>query len=203
MSMSNVTRMPNVSQQSWSGSWPPSCSCGCNPCQCGGGFGGLMQCWQDIAQFQQFLKCMLSQMGPYPMQGVTDGSDAAAGVIGEFMTGTSSMAYAASVLTTGNVSPLVLSPGDWDIWASMSTTGPFGGAAFNLNPAPAGMSNILRAWVGSYGATTFADGTVVGPYARGSFTVPTLLPFSIQVDNTPGAEPAGTATLVVSARRRR
>jgi hypothetical protein len=194
--MSNVTRMPNVSpqnwpQQNWSGSWS-GCSCGCNPCQCGGGFGGLMQCWQDISQFQQFLMAMLSQMGPYPVQGVTDGSDAKPGNIGEFVkfNGTLSFLSTSAVQT---ISLGVLSPGDWDLWGfAGGWSVPVNESEIYLSPTPTGFSNNMI-------------GFMLGEWmplmnARASIIVPTLLAFS---SNVVGTSAAGTGTISVEARRRR
>jgi hypothetical protein len=81
-----------------------------------------MQCWQDIAQFQQFLQCMLSQMGPIPMKGVTDGSVALAGNIGEVVT-QESTGQVATGTTSQVASVLTLPPGDWFInsWISLSS----------------------------------------------------------------------------------
>jgi hypothetical protein len=202
--------MPNISpqnwpQQNWPGSWPPSCSCGCNPCQCGGGWGGLMQCWQDIAQFQQFLMCMLSQMGPYPVQGVTDGSDAKAGNIGEYVIMTSTMAYAAYPTETVQIiSAGVLSPGDWNITCSLSPSTVVGSAEINLSPTPAGMSNAMSGFSWVSGASTTQLVVLNAQAARGSFSVPTLLPFRCVVSQAGTSTlPAGTATLQVEARRMR
>ncbi len=51
-----------------------------------------------------------------PIMGVTDGSNAAAGQIGEYISASNT---AGSALTTGvglNVATLPLPPGDWDVW---------------------------------------------------------------------------------------
>jgi hypothetical protein len=165
-----------------------------------------MQCWQDIAQFQQFLMAMLSQMGPYPMQGVTDGSDAKPGMIGEYVTGAGSLNYAANpAVTTGTVSPLVLSPGDWNITTWLYMTSPYGEAAFWLDPRPVGNSNLLRGAVAGVTAISSVNtSVVVGQTGRGSYTVPTLLAFSVTIDqSTSAALTAGTASVVVEARRMR
>jgi hypothetical protein len=205
--MSNIVKYPSSQQwpqQNWSQGWPPTCSCGCNPCQCGGGWGGLMQCWQDIAQFQQFLICMLSQAGPFPMQGVTDGSNAKAGNIGEFITGTGSATYAAAALSNVAISPLVVAPGDWDLRGFVAQSGPVTGISLILTPAPAGMSNQMEAAIGSVdtGATVNNFENVPMQMARGSFTVPTLLSWAGQINTTTG-QAAGTVTLYVEGRRMR
>lgn len=213
--MSNIVKWP--SSQNWSQPqcWPPNCppgpgvpgcTCGCQPCQCSGGWGsGAMDCWQQISQYQQFLMCMLSQMGPIPLQGVTDGSDAKAGNIGEFMTGSAVVAYAVYPANTiGNAAVMVLPPGDWDLWAYLDFSGPIGGAQYYLSPVPTGVSNNMMAVLGPLTTGAHSIARIVGPYARGSFTVPTLLPFYVNVNQSFDASLlAGSATMSVEARRRR
>jgi hypothetical protein len=165
-----------------------------------------MQCWQDISQFQQFLQCMLSQIGPFPMQGVTDGSNALPGNIGEFVTGTATMSYAAyPAVTTTNVAALVVPPGDWDIQSYGLASTVVGGISYDLAPLPAGMSNDLRAWIGAIAAVvTENPALAISTPARGSFTVPTLLAFAFTVNqSTDNVLTAGSANLVVNARRMR
>jgi hypothetical protein len=164
-----------------------------------------MQCWQDIAQFQQFLQCMLSQAGPVPLQGVTDGSNAKSGYIGEFMTAISTMPFAAyPANNTGVVSTIVIPPGDWDLRGSMQFSAWFGYAGFNLSPVPAGVSNAMTGGLGvGVPGTQVVDLAVInGATARGSFTVPTLLAFKWWVDQSQdSALLAGTANLTIDARR--
>jgi hypothetical protein len=159
-----------------------------------------MQCWQDLAQFQQFLLAMLSQMGPIPFTGVTDGSDAKAGQIGEYIIANGNLSYPASVTTHGSISPLVLPPGDWNVGASLQTsTDTATGAFFYLDPQPTGFSTTMIGW---YGAATVSTefAVVQGIPARASLTVPTLLPFAVGIGAGPNA---GVATLTVQARRAR
>jgi hypothetical protein len=164
-----------------------------------------MQCWQDIAQFQQFLQCMLSQMGPIPLQGVTDGSDAKPGYIGEFITANATMSFAAGVSTTTTLSVVVMSPGDWDISTFCGVTTPFGLVYYVLSPIPAGMSNDMATQVGETSAVGVESlAYISGQPARGSFSVPTLLPFSVRVDQSnPAGLLAGQLQFHLQARRRR
>jgi hypothetical protein len=163
-----------------------------------------MDCWQQISQFQQFLQCMLSQMGPFPMQGVTDGSDAKAGNIGEFIQLTATMAYAAAVATTAVVSVGVIPPGDWDLWSYGTPTTAIGIGHYYLSPAPAGISNGMQAVAGSAATGSVTEALLVSQSARGSFTVPTLLAFQAVVDQTITAGlPAGQLAIGIGARRRR
>jgi hypothetical protein len=161
--------------------------------------GGLMQCWQDLAQYQQFLMCMLSQMGPIPFQGVTDGSNALAGNIGEFIQATGTVNYPASVTTTSVISVTVVPPGDWDFWGKLdlSAVAVVNSWVVTLSPLPAGMSNNMS---GQVVPPELTSGHLNG--ARGSFSVPTLLAFSSTLNNTTAAT-GGTGTLTLEARRRR
>jgi hypothetical protein len=165
-----------------------------------------MQCWQDIAQFQQFLQCMLSQMGPYPMKGVTDGSAAAPGNIGEYMTQSANMAYAANPAKTQQIlSVAVIPPGDWNLTATLAVSTVIGEAYFDLPTIPTGVENDMFG-LAVVNTAVSSDQTVRvnGQPARGSFTVPTLLPFSVTVDqSTATGLLAGMATMSVSARRMR
>jgi hypothetical protein len=165
-----------------------------------------MQCWQDIAQFQQFLMCMLSQLGPYPVQGVTDGSDAKPGNIGEYIMLSVAMPFAANPANTQQVvSAGVLPPGDWQIYPALQLSTIVGSAQFWLTPQPAGVTNDMAGTAGTIGiAGSETAARVIGQIARGSFTVPTLLAFTVHVDqSTATGLAAGTATLDVEARRMR
>jgi hypothetical protein len=159
-----------------------------------------MQCWQDIAQFQQFLICMLSQAGPFPMQGVTDGSDAKAGYIGEFIMFTPSFSFPATaqhqILSVG-----VLSPGDWDCHVNATTPDSVTELGFSLNPAPTGFSSNMTGGLALISGSEVIN--VIGSSARASLTVPTLLPFDISSNLTGTGGSAGTGTLTFTARRMR
>jgi hypothetical protein len=156
-----------------------------------------MSCWSDVSQFQQFLQCMLAQLGPLAIQGVTDGSSALPGNVGEFATATVQINFPASASTVTPIQPIVISPGDWDISAFMVPSVAVNFLGFVLSPVPAGMSNNMQAQQGNAGVDL---ATVSGPLARGNFTVPTLLPFTVTVSAT---ATAGYYYFTVSARRRR
>jgi hypothetical protein len=144
------------------------------------------------------------------MQGVTDGSNAAAGNIGEFVQIVGTMAYAdVPTHTNGMISVGVVSPGDWDLWAYAQLPTFVNGFNFALKPVPTGMSNSLAGVQGALDAsqmTTVENTLLVGQTGRGNFTVPTLLAFNCDVwqPTTAGAGTGpGTMTLTVGARRRR
>jgi hypothetical protein len=165
-----------------------------------------MQCWQDIAQFQQFLQCMLSQMGPLALQGVTDGSVAKAGQVGEVIRGSSSQTYLGNPTATQWVpqSPLVVPPGDWNLWAYMSFSTGIGGCEFLLSPQPAGVSNPMTGQSFVTGTTVLQSVNIIGQMAVGSFSVPTLLTFGGNINNSTDAGiVGGTGILTVEGRRMR
>lgn len=144
-----------------------------------------------------------------PIMGVTDGSNAGPGQVGEFLGGQVGFSYAAyPSITNQTVSLTVIPPGDWDLWAWIWLSTATSGAFFGLDPAPTGISNNMA------GLNTFAGAgaldnlseqiLLLGAQARGSFSVPTLLPFVVIIDQS-GATglPAGTGELAFNARRRR
>jgi hypothetical protein len=158
--------------------------------------GGLMQCWQDIAQFQQFLICMLSQAGPVPLQGVTDGSDAKAGYIGEFARFVSSTLTIPMAANSQTVSIGVLSPGDWNCWAFTSNMNVHD-AQIALSPMPAGFSDPMFIFTGTAGEIV----TLVAPMARASITVPTLIPILLSTNQAAAFTAASSCTITFCARR--
>lgn len=142
---------------------------------------------------------------PAPRLGVTDGSVAAPGEIGEFITGSDILSYPINTtgVTIGMLSPLVVPPGDWDLIANLETSTNTGtGAYFMVSPIPAGLSNNMVGWygIGGTGPSTIAFQVMTGLPARGSFAVATALPFTVGIGTPPAA---GTATLLVAGRRRR
>jgi hypothetical protein len=162
---------------------------------------GLMQCWQDISQFQQFLACMLSTMGPVPLQGVTDGSNALAGNIGEFVTMQASFSIPTAAQVGAIVTVGVLSPGDWTCNAYCNTTVVVSDLSFHLSPIPAGFSNAMDAALGN--AAGLLNATFISPMARGSISVPTLVAFAANTNTISAGTTAGSGTIYFSARRSR
>jgi hypothetical protein len=145
-----------------------------------------------------------------PIIGVVDGSDAAPGEVGEFLT--SLITYAYLGYPTKNettLTPINMPPGDWDLSASASFTTTTGSVLFELVPIPTGMSNAMVGWIGDFGppgsmATDVEDLVLIGQIARGSFAVNTPLAFDVQVDQgTNTSLLGGTMTMRIEARRRR
>ena len=191
--MSNVEILrPNTMPQSggwmWNGcQWVPSGQCG----QCGCG-------WDQCSCGWQCQPCPPGIRGP--IIGVTDGSKAAPGEVGELIIGTANTAYPASSLNwNATLSPLVVPPGDWLLTSSMGFSTMIQGAYFYLSPLPPGISNNMSGQ--AYTAnTTAAEFTLIGTVASLSVSVPTLLPFFVNLDTLTNA---GTAYIQVEGRRMR
>lgn len=140
-----------------------------------------------------------------PIIGVTDGSNAAAGQVGEFISAESSFPYTAYPnITNANLSVIIIQPGDWDLWASLQVSTAIGGALFYLSPIPTGILSTMASASVLSGMSISEVVSVTSSVARGNFTVPTLMAFYVSVDQaTSSTLTAGTATLIVSGRRRR
>lgn len=78
--------------------------------------------------------------------GVTDGSDAPAGRVGEFLTAAAGATFLASGVTV-DLTTLALSAGDWDVW---------GGLFFV--PSAGTTIRTVSAWVSDVSATLRGDG---------------------------------------------
>lgn len=144
------------------------------------------------------LDARLEQLAQTGVPGVTDGSNAAPGNVGEFVSGTFTAPYGQPSPTVAMVSGPVLSPGDWDMWANVAFSTAIAGGAFELKPVPSGTSNNMSA---SDFTTSIEAVQLNGMTARGIYSVQTLLAFQIYVATPPAT--SGTVTLRVEARRRR
>lgn len=158
--------------------FPPGfgCCCGCCPPQ---------QNWPGIV-------------------GVTDGSNAAPGYVGEFVTGSSSLiSFPATGTITTSASVITLTAGDWDLHGWISDfTAAVGGVHANLNPIPPGMSNDMTGLLG-LGSGVHATSWVNMTGARANFATTTTLTWTIFIDNSVAGSTAGTCAMHVEARRRR
>lgn len=140
--------------------------------------------------------------------GVTDGSNAQAGQVGEFITGSSQFSNPGypNIMDT-SVSPLIIPAGDWDITATMFLD-PMDGVdsmSFKLNPVPQGISNDMYNAAWTEGDAPVAVASHMVSIARGSFSIPTTLTFAININQHYTTElTAGLmTTLRIEARRMR
>lgn len=140
-----------------------------------------------------------------PIIGVVDGSNAAPGEVGEFITGTGTFNYAGYPnASNGTIALLNVPPGDWDFTVAASYTGLIDGSQFALSPKPVGMSNDMIGENANFVAGSAENVVIVGQSARGSFAVTTMLTFEVNVDNsTTTSLVAGTMAMRLEGRRRR
>jgi hypothetical protein len=161
--------------------------------------------WWNGKEFYVWDGLAWNAVGPSLPVGVTDGSNAPAGYVGEFISTSANMSFAASpAITTQTLSTLVVPAGDWDVdaYAGFSTfTGPLW---FVLSPAPTGISNPMNAAsIGISSSMSSQDVVLNAAPARASFTASTLLSFQLSVNQSGAGLLAGTASLFVQARRAR
>lgn len=192
--MTNVV-VPNC----WPPFPPPGPSCSCN---CDGGFNQAVDCWQQIANFKAFLQQMLTQIGPIPIQGVVDGSDAKPGNVGEYFRVQVTQAVPIGP-TQQPVSLGVLPPGDWNYWIFALYQAPVTSGEFWINPLPAGFSDALFTFVFTGTAFDPAWMTVTSSIGRASITVPTLVAITLMSNYAGNAAAATTAQVTLAARRMR
>jgi hypothetical protein len=137
-----------------------------------------------------------------PQLGVTDGSNAPAGHIGEVVHLTATW----PVPTTSQVNyPLpigTLPAGDWDCWVQASAGVFVTNLQTNLSPVPVGFSGNMGALIANVSGVLEAV-TLTGPYARASLSAPAALSFAMTTNNVGAGPSAGTGTLIFDARRAR
>lgn len=136
-----------------------------------------------------------------PIIGITDGTPAKAGEVGEYISGVANYSYPASavgLVISGSVGPLVIPPGDWDVWLNGYTSGYVNGLSFSATGAH--LENQMWSSMAS-GVSDIAPVLWGGP-SRSLVSVPTLLTvnFVIYINETVGL-PAGTLSIQASARR--
>jgi len=212
---SNVVPMPT----NWPGpmfmpkSWP-------QPPSCFSELASLNACYDSIQMMEQILSKVITDLvtnntavqtaiveaiaksgSNVPLIGVTNGTDATPGQVGEwfFFTVNGSITGTAAQIAMQSVT---LQPGDWDIWASLDASVFVTSMQFNVtSPLPAGMSDNMFSIIAQPTGVTEAV-VVESNSSRLLCSVPTLVPFQLEF-NTTGAGSAGTYGFTVKARRRR
>ena len=205
--MSNV-----ITPQQW-----PSQRPGPTPPSCFSELYRLNQCYDDIRMMEQILQKVICDMAAnnaefqqclvdgitkggsnVPLIGVTNGSNAQPGQVGEFVPFQQTVNFPTGT-NTQMISMGVLQPGDWDCWAwSQPQTAVIEDASFYLDPVPPGFSNALPGAVWGVTAGAAAN-TLVSATCRASISVPTLLAFGYATVATA----AGAAVFQVECRRAR
>jgi hypothetical protein len=132
------------------------------------------------------------------IKGVTDGSDAAAGYVGEFMIATPAAGGSANAAPTSMAS-LTLTAGDWDVWGllTLTTAGPLTALVGSISTVNNTHGSQLAALVPT--AATISGGTAITiPMVRISSSV-TIGAYLIGQQNFSSGTPQIQA--VISARR--
>lgn len=215
MSASNVTPIKPSSQLlPWSGA-------GCAPAGCGGDMDRLMQCYCDVQAAMKFISKIMIDLinndpavaqamiaaieksgSSLPLIGVTNGSDAQPGQVGEYIWFQQELA-AQTGTSTQNVSLGVLQPGDWDCMCYLVTGMSFTEINFFLLPAPVppGFSGRMQGvFAVASAVSTVEDQFVLGTSARALISQPTLIAFTVTMDLADVS--TGEAPYLVFAARR-
>lgn len=194
--------------------WGPGC---CPP----GGMDALMKCYCDVQAATAFICSVMVtciQNNPavtaaiiaaieksgsnLPLIGVTNGSDAQPGQVGEFVTFSVFAPYPTSELQQTIVAG-VLQPGDWNVWAWTAYSTYVTGALMNLNPQPPGFFDTMTAQIYAGSGTDEQGLVVVAPMTQASLSVPTLVSFGVLTNANGAGVAAGNVYLYVRARRMR
>jgi len=196
--------------------WKPPARPTPQPPSCFSELARLNQCYDDVQAMKQILSKVMADLiqndpaivksiieeiskagTSVPILGVTDGSDAQPGQVGEYLFFSEAFPIP-SGNETQSVSLGILPPGDWDVFVFATPSAAISVLYYWLNPLPAGFSTNAMGYQENSAGTTAA--TVSGIPTRGLISNPTLMAFNIWTDNT-GA--AATANLYASARRAR
>lgn len=224
MSASNIVPMPTngnppASQVPWPmpSAWPmanvlPGC---CPP----GGMDALMACYCNIQSATQFITAIMidainnnpavidaiiagiEKSGTsLPTIGVTNGTAAQPGQVGEVVVFNSGNITATAAAQSQSLTMGVLQPGDWDCWFFGNMLGEAHDLAFSLTPLPAGFENPLNTVIGVM--SQLAE-TPVSTTTPALISVPTLIVIQAQTNQSGPGPGSFTFSLQFVARRRR
>jgi len=186
--------------------WPP-----CPPPGPGwpGGLFRLNQCWDDVQQAKAFLARMMREIiaeDPsiiavgQPIVGVTNGTDAPPGMVGQFIQTATLIGFPAAQGFQAFVSAGTLPAGDWDCWWYVGTTVPYYGTQIYLDPVPAGFAGDMDMVLYTPGVATPETFFLASPHVRALTSVASQLLFNVNIS---GGPLAGELELIFNARRRR
>jgi len=136
--------------------------------------------------------------------GVTDGSQAAAGQVGEYFQSSTNYTFTVAADEHHLVTAGILTAGDWQCTANVSPGAWLKGLAFQLSPQPAGFSTTMNGVAGDMSAATVSTSLaiVAGTPARALLTAQTTVVFDVRT-NFLAAGGSGTGSLTFAARRMR
>jgi hypothetical protein len=196
----------------WQGGSECGSGCGNEQCGCGSMYGGPGHgfCWYCMkTMLVKEIACLLKTDPELqailnaPAMGITDGSSALPGQVGEVLNGQATLnipAVGAGVNYQTNASPLILTPGDWMCFNYAWWSDLYEGVYFYLNPYPAGSSTDMAG--GLFSPTGITDATIAdGAPAHILVSQPTRLAYSVSMNGATGGSPAGQFDLQVQAVR--
>lgn len=220
-SRSNIVPMPMPMPQGMSmpGQMMSSYPAGCCP---PGDMSALLQCYCDIQAATAFISKVVTDLAAndpafqkalvdgiaasgsnLPLIGVTNGSDAQPGQVGEFIDLSQTVNYPVTANTNQVVTMGILQPGDWDVWAWADCPGLVTGLNIDLNPIPPGFSSGMQAFTIGIQSASPQAALITTPTVRATLSVPTLCVMNVLTNQVTAGPAPGTIGLVLSARRRR
>lgn len=195
--------------------YPPGGIPGCAPPGCPPS--SLMQCYCDVQNASAFISAIMidainnnpavtqaiiaaiqASGSNIPLIGVTNGTPAQAGQVGEYVQILQAVPYTSAQAQVQSVTMGILQPGDWLAWCSMGTTTLTSGLYMFLNPQPVGFTGTFANELA--GAGMAAATALIGPPCQALVSVPTLVVLQITT-NLGGAGTAGTADIFFNALR--
>lgn len=189
------------------GVWPPCPPAPCPPANCWDPVFALGQCWDDAAKAKAILKriiadiiaCDPSIIGRgTPIVGVTDGSDAQPGMVGEWIKLTNFLA----IPVTPQSSTLILGTlpaGDWDCTAYAWFDANVNDLYYEqVTPLPPGWTDAIT---GVLSVSNWER--VTANMSRALTSEPTVVAFQIVSNQNANGTAASQINMVFQARRRR
>jgi hypothetical protein len=162
----------------------------------------------DTAVQQAIVDAIVATGSNVPLIGVTNGSDAQPGQVGEYVQfSNTGITYPAATSNTQVVSLGILQPGDWDCLLYFGTYNFTGGIQLQLSSTPAGFSTDMYGVSISIGTSDDPNswgGQVFGQPARALISVPSLV--AVQLSSNVTNDAAGSSTggyMLFRARRQR
>jgi hypothetical protein len=154
----------------------------------------------NTAVQQAIVEAIAASGSNVPLIGVTNGSDAQPGQVGEFVSFSTQVPYTATP-TSSVVSVGTLQPGDWDVWVFGIVTSWVSDVLFVQTPLPAGWTAALQATEAAVNSTLSV--VLIANTVRALTSAPTLISYQVDVNNVGTGGTAGNLTLYTMARRRR
>jgi hypothetical protein len=184
---------------------PPPGSCA--PPQCTDWLAKIESCWDQSQDLEALLTKIITQIftddpsiippappsaGSGPIIGVTDGSDAAPGEVGEYVTLAVNGVLAANA-GLATYQALTLTPGDWDLWSYLDVDIPVGSTQFfqqlyfrlSANNVGVCFGDMGGVWPAGSG---FGGGIWPTNTGRVSVSAPVLIVAAVEVWGYAGAE---------------